>query len=96
MVFTKFLKFFWKDLGNFLLRSLNNGYNLGKLSVTQTQGLITCIPKGNKPKKFLKNWRPIFLLNTSYKVAASAIANRIKKVLPSIINEDQKGFVKGS
>ena len=35
----------------------------GSLSVTQKQGIITCIPKPNKPRYILKNWRPIILLN---------------------------------
>ena len=42
----------------------------------------------------IKNWRPITLLNTDYKIAAKALANRIKFVLPSIINNDQTGFMK--
>ena len=92
---TEFLKFFWNDLGDFLVKALNFGYRTGSLSVSQKQGLITCIPKGNKPKRFLKNWRPITLLNTAYKLGAAAISKRIKAVLPNIINEDQKGFVTG-
>ena len=43
-----FFKFFWKDLGVYLVRSINNSLQDGKLSTTQTQGLITCIPKGQK------------------------------------------------
>ena len=46
-----FCKFFWKDLGVYLVRSINYGLKAGKLSTTQTQGLITCIPKGQKSKK---------------------------------------------
>jgi exonuclease III len=91
----EFFKFFWNDLGTFLVKSLNNGYIKGNLSISQRQGLITCIPKGNKPKRFLKNWRPISLLNVSYKLGAAAVANRIKNILPNIINEDQKGFMSG-
>ena len=49
-----FLKVFWKQLGIFVLRSLNHGYSIGELSITQKQGIITCIPKGNKPKTFFK------------------------------------------
>ena len=65
------------------------------MSVTQRQGVITCIPKEGKDKRFLKNWRPITLLNTVYKIASSCISERIKLVLPSIIHSDQKGFMKG-
>ena len=67
----------------------------GELSVTQKQGLITCIPKDNKPKQFLKNWRPLTLLDTVYKIASGTIANRMKTTLDHIINKDQTGFIKG-
>ena len=91
----EFFKVFWKQLGTFILRSLNYGYKIGELSITQKQGIITCIPKDNKPKIFLKNWRPLTLLDTVYKLASGAIANRIKTVLDLIINNDQTGFIKG-
>ncbi|MCU7951730.1 MAG: reverse transcriptase family protein, partial [gamma proteobacterium symbiont of Bathyaustriella thionipta] len=91
----EFFKVFWAQLGIFILRSLNYGYNIGELSITQKQGIITCIPKDNKPKIFLKNWRPLTLLDTVYKLASGAIANRIKTVLDLIINKDQTGFIKG-
>ena len=71
------------------------GYRTGNLSVTQKQGIITCLPKPNKNRHFLKNWRPISLLNVIYKLASAVIANRIKVVLNSLIHEDQKGFISG-
>ena len=55
---------------------------------------ITLIPKKDKSLCYIKNWRPISLLNCDYKIAAKSIANRIKKVLPSIISSDQTGFLK--
>jgi len=91
----EFFKFFWNDIGVFLTRSINYSYSTGELSVTQKQGVITCIPKGNKDKSLLKNWRPISLLNVAYKLASSSIAFRIKNALDNIINEDQTGFLPG-
>ena len=35
------------------------------------------------------------LLNCDYKIAAKAVATRMKRVLPDIINNDQTGFLKG-
>ena len=37
----------------------------------------------------LENLWPILLLNVDYKIVTKAIAKRLEKVLPSIINPDQ-------
>ena len=34
-------------------------------------------------------------MNCDYKIAAKAIANRLKRVLPRLIDHDQTGFLKG-
>ena len=34
-------------------------------------------------------------MNCDYKIAAKAIANRLKRVLPNLIDHDQTGFLKG-
>ena len=65
----------------------------GELSSTQKEGVIICIPKGNKDKQLLKNWRPISLLNVVCKIGSACIANRLKVVLPTLIKEDQTGFM---
>ena len=56
-------------------------------------GTITCIPKSGKLRNTLKNWRPLTLLNGSYKFLSSMIAERLKSILPTIINNDQTGFI---
>ena len=64
--------------------------------MTQRQGVISLLPKKDKNPLFLKNWRPITLLNCDYKIASKAIGNRMEQVLPEIINNDQSGyFLKG-
>lgn len=64
------------------------------MASSQRQSVITLLDK-NKNRLLLKNWRPISLLNTDYKVLSKAIANRLVQVLPSIIHSNQSGYVKG-
>ena len=42
----EFFKFFWLQLGSFVVRSLNDGFRTGELSTTQKEG----VPKGDKSK----------------------------------------------
>ena len=91
----EFYKVFWNDINQHLFNALNCTYTKGLLSITQRRGLITLIPKKNKPTNRLKNWRRITLLNCDYKIATKSIASRIRKVLPKIINNDQTGFLNG-
>ena len=91
----EFYKAFWDDISTHLLSALSFAYESGCLSITQRRGIIKLIPKKSIEPFYIKNWRPITLLNTDYKIAAKAIANRIKTVLPKLINNDQTGFMKG-
>ena len=91
----EFLKFFWNELKIFIQRSLNESYTKGILPQTLRQTIITCLPKGNKPRDELKNWRPISLTSVLYKMVTSVIAQRIKTVLPKLISHSQTGFIKG-
>ena len=89
----EFFKCFWKQLAPFVVRALNTAFEDGEPSTTQKEGIITCIRKGDKPRDNIKNWRPISLLNVIYKIGSSCTANRIKRVLPSLIDDDQTGFI---
>ena len=90
-----FFFFLWNGLGSFLVRAINESFKKESLSSPQKEGIITLLPKGAKPRQFLKNLRPITLLNMSYKIAQGCIANRTKRILPDIIHNDQTGFVSG-
>ena len=35
------------------------------------------------------------MLNTDYKILAKLLANRLQKVIPSLVSEDQSGYIKG-
>ena len=91
----EFYKFFWADLHPFLLRSFNDSFEKESLSITQRLGVITCIPKPGKSRDYIKNWRPITLLNIDYKILSGVIAERMKKHLNLHISDCQKAFLKG-
>ena len=65
------------------------------MSVTQKQGIITCLQKQNKQRDNLKNWRPISLLNVTCKMESTVILNRLKGVFDELIHQDQNGFISG-
>ena len=57
-----------------------------KLSTSQRLDIIKLIGKKGKNKRFIKNWRPISLLNEDYKIISKALASRVKNVLPNLIS----------
>ena len=87
-------KVFWYDISTILLKAINCSYEKQKLSITQRSGIISLIPKDKLPYS-LENWRPITLLNFDYKIFAKAKANCTVKILISVINSDQTGFLEG-
>ena len=42
------------------------------------KNIITCIPKADRQKHFLINWRPLALLIIVYKLASDGIVNGLK------------------
>ena len=91
----EFYKVLSKDLIGFIMQYIKFSEEQGILSSNQRIGVITLLPKGIKDKKALKNWRPITLLSTLYKIISGVIANRFKVALPYVIGLSQKGFVDG-
>ena len=89
--YESFYDLIWSDL----LNSYNAAFQSGSLSISQRRGIITLIPKADGDLSELSNWRPISLLNIDYKILTKALAKRIEKYLPKLINSDQTGFVKG-
>ena len=92
---SEWYKFFWIDIRDILVSSINYNLQNGKLSLEQRRGILTLIPKKDKDRLFLKNWRPLTLLNTDYKILAKALANRLIKFLPFIVEDDQTGYISG-
>ena len=92
---TNFYKFWWPYIKDLVCDSLQHAKSIGHLSTEQRRGVITLTPKKNKDTRQLKNWRPISLLNTDYKILTKLLAIRLQKVLDCLIHPDQVGYIKG-
>jgi hypothetical protein len=90
----EFYKQFWDNICNILFRSFIESLSKGELSVSQTRAIIRLIYK-KRDKQLLKNWRPISLLNSDYKILTTALSKRLKTILPKLISNDQTAYIKG-
>ena len=94
--FTKeFYMCFLNEICNQLVTGLNESFTVGQLSTSQCQTNITLIEKKAKDKRFIKNWRPVSLVNVDAKIASKVLASRMKNIFSSIVKCDQTTYVKG-
>lgn len=84
----------WHFLGSDLVEALEAIRNLRRLVKEINNTFLEIIPKKELTSK-LEDFRPISLCNTTYKILSKVLANRVKKLLPAIISEEQTGFVPG-
>ncbi|GKA61497.1 RNA-directed DNA polymerase, eukaryota, reverse transcriptase zinc-binding domain protein, partial [Tanacetum coccineum] len=66
----------------------------GKFPQGANSAFITLIPKVPNPL-FIKDFRPISLIGLHYKIVAKILANRLSKVIDSIISPEQSTFISG-
>ena len=85
----------WPDINELLINYFNFSLQNGLMTASQRNGIITLLPKADKDPLLIKNYRPITLLTTDYKILAKCIANRLKRSLHYLIHPDQSGFMKG-
>ena len=90
----EFYETFWTDIKTFFTSSIKKSKEIKELCLSQRQAVIKLIEKKGRDKKFIKNWRPISLLNVDTKLISKVLSERIKNVLPSIISENQTAYVK--
>ena len=88
-------QFFWSKIKFILYDAFVYAFKVRRLHPSARRGVISLIPKQARNLLFLKNWRPICLLDACYKLLSKVILNRIKIHLDKIISRDQSRFLKG-
>ena len=81
--------FFWNELGDLFQKVITEIYTYGELTESQKKGIIKISYKKNG-RQYLKNYRPITLLNTDLKLITKTLALRMAKILNNIIHESKK------
>ena len=90
----EFYKFFWVDINSFVFESFIYSFEHNELSVDQRRSILTLLPKAEKDLRFLKNWRPLSLLNTDYKILTKLLSIRLQLVIHKLVSEDQVAYIK--
>ncbi len=88
-------KIFHNKLITPIIDMLNESFNNEELPFSIRSTLITLILKPGKYPTKCGSYRLISLLNSDTKIIAKVLASRLDKYLPSLIDPDQNGFVKG-
>ncbi|GBG85933.1 hypothetical protein CBR_g40746 [Chara braunii] len=91
---TEFYRKHWDVFGQDLVEIYNEILIGENLPTSACKGIISILYKKGDMNE-IRNWRPISLLNVSYKILAKLLARRLGKYLPLLVGDDQAAFVRG-
>lgn len=77
------------------LKDLINDFHKGNLHIERLNyGVVTLVPK-YKDALQIQKFRPICLLNVSFKIITKILMNRLAKVIEYLVKRNQTAFIKG-
>jgi len=88
-----FLKKGWEVVKEDFMEVMNLFNETGYIPKGCNSSFIALVPKVRNPV-FLDQFRPISLVGALYKIISKVLAERIKKVLPTVIDDCQSAFLK--
>ena len=88
-----FIKEFWNELKDDVMRFISEFHRNGKLSKGINNTFIALIPKIDSPRR-LNDFRPISLVGSLYNILAKVLANKLKMVIGTVVSDTQTAFVK--
>lgn len=90
----EFFRKFWDLVNSDLFMAVKSFERTGHIDKGCNASFITLVPKVADPVN-LNNFRPISLISSIYKVISKILAERLKKVIPSVVSEVQTAFISG-
>ena len=90
-----FFKLFSAAIAPALQRMYNESFAEDRLPPILSEATIYLLLKSDKDPLLCGSYRPISLLNVDLKILSNILAQRLKRVLSSIISTDQTGFMLG-
>ena len=90
----EFYKKFWNVLQEYFLDMVEESWHAGTLPFSTKLSVISVFHKAGD-KNDLKNYRPLSLTNTDYKIITHVFAERLQDVISSVIHTDQAGYIRG-
>jgi len=85
---SEFYKQFWDLLKDDLFDVFKSSYKRKELPTSCKRAVLSLLPKKGD-LGLLKNWRPVAILCTDYKILAKCLSNRLKMYLEHIVNDYQ-------
>ncbi|XP_071718366.1 uncharacterized protein [Rutidosis leptorrhynchoides] len=89
------IKLYWDCFRSDLVFTISLAFRDYQLTKGARSAFITLIPKVVNPSVINDDYRPIFLIGVQYKIIYKILANRIAKVVDSIICKEQSAFITG-
>jgi hypothetical protein len=89
-----FYRCFWDIIKDELISLFEDWYE-GNIDIFRLNfAIITLIPKENDARE-MRKFRPISLLNYSFKIFTKVLTNRFSRILDRLISYQQSAFIKG-
>ncbi|CAK8543473.1 unnamed protein product [Lathyrus sativus] len=90
----KFFKASWTTIKTDVIAAVEEYFETGKIYKAFNSVVVSLIPKGHNACE-IKDYRPIVVCTTFYKIISKILTDRLGSVLPSVVSHNQEAFVPG-
>ncbi|GKC71861.1 RNA-directed DNA polymerase, eukaryota, partial [Tanacetum coccineum] len=87
-----FFRKYWKIINEDVVAAVTCFFDTGVFPSGCNSSFIALIPKMQEAK-MVKDYRPISLIGSVYKIIAKVLANRLSLVISDLVSEEQSAFV---